>query len=323
MNQPDNIENLTTLLQDLPWSGMIPVIGAILVGFMLWLAGRRILRIGMAAGGFLLGATLGWMLAQVFPADVSPWITAIVCAITFACLAALLYRIAIAWCLAVVLGIAAPLGVWTIDGFSGQIDNLSNPEEAQGSFQVWDFEDMPGGTPSDQPKTDDFDEWLGMDLDNEDLPKLDLPVDIDPQNGLIIPNLLESQAGSLAGIDTERLEQVKGYASWCMEKTKSLWDQVPQKLRPIMIGASAVGVMLGFMLGALTTHFSAAIVTAFGGSLLMLGSGQILVDRAGFFDTSRILSSPMAWLITWVSLGIIGTVFQWIIRPRRADNSSE
>ena len=98
-------------------------------------------------------------------------------------------------------------------------------------------------------------------------------------------------------------------------------DRSPQPLRWVMAAAAAVGVMLGLFLGAAAPAFSAALLTALGGSLLLISSSWTVVTRVGWTAEWMPSSTPQ-WLAWWLIAAVIGLCVQWIFRARRADKSA-
>jgi hypothetical protein len=298
------MNDLSQSMQDLPWAGMIPVLGLLLVGLMLWLAGRRVLRAGMAAGGLVIGSIIGLMVADWTPQSIVWWIPTLVGAILFACIGAIAYRMAVAGTLAVVFGIAAPLAVWAV----GEWDTSRIAATAE---QVTE---SPG--PGSVDPAEDQPEWFELQGDDGGTSGL-LP---DPTDMAVdqfsIPDEAKEQV-------KEAAKDIQTYTKWAVEQGKAIWAETPENLRPTMVGAAVVGVLLGAMLGALAPSLSSAIVTAFGGTMLMLIGSRILGERAGIGDWRVVPSSATVWLAVWVGLSIIGTIFQWTFRPKQADNSED
>jgi hypothetical protein len=295
-----------------------------IIGIMLWAAGRRVLRAGLVAGGLLLGATIGWIIADLIDLSISPLIFVGVGAILLGCLAALTFRLAIAGTLALVFGIAGPMLVLTV----GEIQGLG--KEAQDDTQI-EAED--GDVSPDIPvEEDDTDEWIRRyfedrgtplpeaDEDTADAPRLEELLKDEAAKGFVDPDSLHLTDEAKEQIGAQ-IGKLRGYAEWAVRRAGELWDQSPEELRPQMVGAAVIGVLIGVMLGALLPTFSASIVTAFGGSLLMLTNLRVLGERLGAADAPWMPSSAMTWLIVWIVTALIGTAIQWTFRPKPADNS--
>jgi hypothetical protein len=110
------MEELTQTILKLPTTGLIPVVLLLLVGLVLWAAGRRVLRTGFAAAGLVLGGVLGWAagsLDVVGAMNVPAWVFAAVAAVVAALIFAAAYRLVLAAVIALLLAALAPLSVWT------------------------------------------------------------------------------------------------------------------------------------------------------------------------------------------------------------------
>src|SRR5262245_50317949 len=75
-NALQTMKDLTQMFQELPWSGLIPVILVVLMGLLLWAGGRKALRAGFAIIGLLVGGLCGLVLGDSIDTGFSPWIVA-------------------------------------------------------------------------------------------------------------------------------------------------------------------------------------------------------------------------------------------------------
>jgi hypothetical protein len=292
------MSELSQAIQDLPLAGLIPVVLLIIVGIILWAAGRRVLRAGFAAAGLILGGAVGWVLGNALTLGVSPWITAAVLGIIVACIAALMYRVAVAGALALVFGIAAPMAVVTVAEIQGVDKSILQPIETE---------------PDDGPAPRELDE-LDRFFGDEDPLDGEGPISPPGEAG-------DDGAGEidLSEEAAERLQQARSYAEQVLAGLQAWWDETPEKLRPAIIGAVVGGILLGVLFGALAPTLSAAVVTAFGGSLLWLSGLRIVVTQIGEPVTNW-LPSQATWLLgLWLIISLIGVAIQWMFRPKPAD----
>ena len=84
------------------------------------------------------------------------------------------------------------------------------------------------------------------------------------------------------------------------------------------MAALAVGGLLGLVLGAAAPGASASVVTALGGSLLLLGCAFTIAARLKAPD-NLIPSTSAAWTSWWLVTAVIGLGLQWIFRRKHAD----
>ncbi|MDY7107052.1 MAG: hypothetical protein SYC29_00290 [Planctomycetota bacterium] len=293
------MNELSQAIQDLPLAGLIPVVMLIVVGIILWAAGRRVLRAGFAAAGLILGGAAGWILGDAVQLGVSPWITAAVLGIIIACVAALMYRVAVAGALALVFAVAAPMAVVTVAEIQGVDKSVLQPVEP---------EDEPEG-PAPR-ELDELDRFFGEAEEGEGpISPPGEPGDDEGGDGQI--DLTEEAS--------ERLDQARSYAEQVLEGLRAWWDETPEKLRPAIIGAAVGGILLGVLFGALAPTLSAAVVTSFGGALLWLSGLRIVVTQVGE-PVVNWLPSQATWLLgLWLIISLIGVAIQWMFRPKPAD----
>lgn len=287
-------------LNTLPWGGIVPLVLLCVVGLLLWAAGRRVLRAGLAAIGLLLGFALGWAGGVQVDLGVSPWVPAVIGAAVLACLAALTYRLAVAAALAIVLGLAAPLMVLTL----GPYARAEQTAAANGQTTA----------PAPQPlseRLDEFTRWLQS-------------YDEEPEEaatpGSILGDLAADELG-LSEANQERLEQGQRIAEHLGEEARSWWAEAPPPVRSRMVFAAVVGALLGILLGTLAPHACASGVTAFGGSLLWMSSLRLMLVDLSPAAIEWLPDTAPLWLGIWFGVAFIGLAIQWMIRRPRADKS--
>jgi len=290
------MSELSQAIQNLPLAGLIPVILLIIVGIILWAAGRRVLRSGFAAAGLIVGGAAGWMLGHAVSLGISPWISAAILGILIACIAALMYRVAVAGALALVFGIAAPMAVVTVAEIQGVDRSVLQPVEVPAE-------------PEEAPREpDELDRFFGGEEESES-----------PINPMDLGAEAVAEEFDLGEEATEQLEQARSYAEQLIAGLQAWWDETPAKLRPAIVGAAIAGVLLGVLFGALAPMLSAAVVTAFGGALLWLSGLRIVLIQVGE-PVAGWLPSQATWLLAlWLIMSLIGVAIQWMFRPKPAD----
>jgi hypothetical protein len=299
------MSELSQAIQNLPLAGLIPVVLLIIVGIILWAAGRRVLRAGFAAAGLIIGGAVGWILSEAVGLGLSPWVGAAVIGIILACVAALMYRVAVAAALALVFGIAAPMAVVTVAEIQGVDKSVLKPVESEPA----------GGPAAGEP--DELDRFFGESPSQEGASP---PGEQRP----ISPPAAAAEGGGGTDLDlskeaAERLQQARSYAEQVLEGLRAWWDETPQKLRPAIIGAAVGGILLGVLFGALAPNLSAAVVTSFGGALLWLSGLRIVVTQLGE-PVANWLPSQATWLLgLWLIISLVGVAIQWMFRPKPAD----
>ncbi|UCD73793.1 MAG: hypothetical protein JSV91_08330 [Phycisphaerales bacterium] len=288
------ITDISQAMRELPWSDLSPVLGLELIGIGLWLAGRRFLRMGLVIAGVLVGGTAGWIIAELLAFPVSPWIFVIIGAVGFGCFAALMFRFAVAGTLALVLALAAPTAVWTVGEWQGVTDTSPTDLRTTGPADSAEELEPPDSSDSADPaEAEDTDEGP-------------------PAAGLVGDITIEQAQ--------KQIVKLRGYTEWAIKKAESIWAQTPANLRPEMVGAAIVGLLAGFLIGTIAPKLSAAVVTSFGGAMLMLITLRVIAERLGIHEGWWMPAKATPWLVMWLITSLIGTAIQWTLRPKRADN---
>jgi hypothetical protein len=332
------MQELSQTLQDVPLAGMVPLVLLLLVGLVLWGAGNKVFRAAFAVVGLLLGAGIGWLLGGTLNLGMPAWVVAVVGAVLLACVAAVTYRLAIAGALALVLGVASPLAVLTINEWQSEAteqrmidpaDELDEPLIPAGTEPMLPEAD-PDETIEDVPgqALDEIDRWLRERFGEEIRRHLPIEMkqelqdrELDDDLAAELEEQLEKRNGWFFrnGEFDEQIEAVRNMAERVAQALREVWRDSPESLRPILVGAAIVGGLLGVLIGALVPTFSTTIVTAFLGSLLWLTSLRVIAEKLTVSETIWLPDSGTAWLSTWVLLALIGLGIQWTLLRRKAD----
>jgi hypothetical protein len=294
------VKDLIQVIQDLPWPGLIPVVLLLVVGLVLWAAGRRVLKTGFAAAGLILGGVIGYAaggLDALANMNIPAWVFGIVTAVVGAIIFAAAYRLVLAGAIAILLAALAPLGVWTAAELGvlpvGDQQVAQNPLFAEGN------------APSDPETSSDLQEWIdGVMGDPDDEPA---------------PPEEEAAADGDESVSETLLEWWGRANQILVSASATVWRETPASMRWTVVAAAAVGALLGLVFGAAAPSLSASIVTALGGSVIMLSSGLVLVTHVNIPYTDWMPTTATPLLIWWVVLAVIGLGVQWMLRARRAD----
>jgi hypothetical protein len=293
------MNDLTQTIQDLPLAGLIPVALVVIVGMILWGAGRRVLRVAFATLGLIGGTGAGWLLLGSHDLGVSPWLPSLVLGVALACLGALVYRMALAAALALVCAVAAPAGVLTVGELQG--DHQAAPVGM--AVEV--------AAEPDTPRTYDTREG---------------PV-VDEASVWLFDRLGEGEGaipGSLAerGLDQmlpEKVAEARAEADRLVGVSQSWWEGTPEGLRPAIVGAAITGALAGLLAGTLLPAATAVVVSAFGGSLIWLSGLRVLMLRLEQPVEAWLPDSTAGFLVLWLIISLLGTAIQWTTRPKAAD----
>ena len=282
------MSNLQNTIQDVPWVGLIPVMLVVLVGALLWAAGRKVLPGCLAMLGLMVGGAVGWIIGDSISTSVPPWAVAVLGGILFALVAALAYRMAVMAALAVVFGLAAPLTVLTVYDFrenqSGSITQSTRNvvDQIKGAMNKHEQALEEGSTALSQVE-EDVHKQLGLTDKGE-----------------------------------ESLKDLRSMVQRLIDGGKDLWNQTPEKLQPILGASAVLGIFLGIIVGLLIPSLAAAVVTSMGGSVLWLSGAHVLALRLGFGDAAWMPSTNTRWLLVWLITSAVGFIVQWYFRGKKA-----
>jgi len=313
----------THSIQDIPYAGLIVSMMLLVIGLILWAAGRRVLRPSFAALALIAGAGLGWVAGSNVDLGVPALAVAIIAALLCMCFAALAFRALVATSMAVIIGVAAPMAVWggavIRSGAGGDV--IAHGEDDAGIYAA------PIAEP---PAPDEFDAWLaqgqpsaarGDDQTDDD------PADVIAERGMVSDDL-RALADKLELDMTftpeaeQHIERAGSYVRAVSDWGHSVWARTPPVLRPGLIIASVIGAITGMLVGTLASSFCVSIVTSCGGSLLWLASSIAMARELELSQNLYAELPPGAWLIGWAVISVIGLAIQWTFRPANADNTA-
>ena len=285
------MQELTQKIAELPWTGLIPVAVVFVVGLIMWASGRRVLRTVFAAAGILVGCVVGLAASEVdrvIATGMPAWSVVVIGAVLLGIVAAAAYRLVLAASIGLLLAGLIPLGV------------LAASE--MGAVTIEDD----GGITVQQPMATAVPDWWDQWLTDSDAPTPDEPVEPPP-------------AAAPAAEDLPSWsERVRRVYTASIELPGQVWEGTTGPLRWILLAGAASGAVLGLFLGAAAPAISASIVTALGGSLLLLGSGCAMALKLRAPE-QWLPTSTTQWLLWWMAAAVIGLGLQWIFRTKPAD----
>lgn len=302
------MQDLIHKAADLPWAGLLPVGAVFLLGLILWVAGRPVLRpvftaIGLIVGG-LIGVEIG-VLPRVADVGAPLWAFGVAGAVVAALLAALAYRLLLAVAICSLFGALAPLLVWTAVELNVlQIEGDQSPSVQEILARPQDPGDVaaPGASPEAESRIEPAPSAEpALATASEEVPGDNVP----PQ-------------GASASAPAEWKRWATETVGFVRQRGEAAWEQSAGPLRWTLFAAAAVGALLGLVVGASAPSFSASVVTALGGSLLLIGAGCTAAARL-HLPAALLPESAIAWLVWWIVAAVIGLGLQWIFRPKPAD----
>lgn len=334
------MEQVIDLFSQMPGGGLIVAVAGVLIGLTLWVVGHRVLRPGFSLIGVIFGAGVGWIAAAFIPFEVPAWLPAIFVGIVFGILAWVSFRLTMAVALAMVFGLAAPLGVWSWAQYKGVAafdvppprespDTLELPLEATEGLPddlVRDLTTDPNRLLEELQKSNlDLYEEIRKRLD-EWLPK---PPGENTPDGEGEPGTSETgesgSSGSANPLPAEPPAWVKEserVIRESIEKIIETWQNQPPGVRWSMSVSAISGILFGLLLGLAAPAAGAGLVTALTGSLLWMACGWVLAVRFGAENWPFVPQSSATWVIAWAAISIIGLGIQWTLPHKRADKTN-
>jgi len=251
---------------------------ALVAGLVLWLMGSRVVKPIFAILGLVIGSAMGFIVVPVFGPDqlwgiASPYIGLGAGAVVGLVGAIIMFRFTIA---------VAAAGVFATASVFGASIYLSHVDAQQTA------------------------EALGVDPQHVEtartLAESELMMEGVPVAG--------EDAGEQSEPQTPLAASVRDLIGTVRTELGEAWATVPALDRLVLVGAGAVGGVLGLLFGLAMPKRSAALVTALAGSAVALaGVGYF----AGYFSLpggEALLASPTRWAVIWGMLAIGGFMFQ-------------
>lgn len=274
-------------LIQMPWwwpDAMLIWLG--LMGLILFLFGRRLVRPMFGVVGLVVGGLGGLTLARMMFPDTSIMPFVIIGAILGAVIAFALYRLGMGFVLALIFGVTAVVALMIMQGQDGP--PIDKPIAAA-YHQILDTV----ATASKQNAEADAKAEAAGDKDHTAI-KLDAAA---------LAHSLEDP------IEKGLKDTGQAVADW--------WNAMSVSQRALLVTIGGGAWLLGFVLGVIFPPITAALVTAGIGSLMMIGGiGRLL---AGYLSMDIMPETVRNLALMLVIMTIIGALIQWTIFKPRAD----
>ncbi len=286
-------------IQSMPLAGVVPAFMLLIAGFVLWLAGRRLLRGAFILVGLLLGALIGLLMDQNGQSGMPGWVAPTLGGVILAVVAAITYRLAAAMMMAIALGIACPICVIAVNDW--QVER-GRGITAEGDEQIVVSDSITSAIEKHQEELDHAKAAL-QNAKEQVTTRLD---ELASKYGL--------QDQAAAG-----MQQAKSVGTAIADAIVTQWNATPKRLKPTVLLAAMIGTLSGLVLGLVLRKFSDCAVTAMIGAAIWLSAAQVIALRSGAPDGPWFPKSTIAWLGVWLIAAIIGLVVQWARRGGPAD----
>ena len=259
------------------------------MGVTLWLLGAKLLRGSTAISSLMLGGLTGFIAAEQMAAGQLTVLWIIGGAVTGCLLAWLLFRLWMGITIAIMLAIAAPTAMMVLDNVApppitaqqAELPDTIDPLKLGNSINPFSPNGITGGGERSG----------GVELDEEQLQqRVDSVV-------MLINETVQRQGQAISG--------------W--------WSDLGSSTRRGIQVTSALGAIVGLVLGLLLPHLSAAFLTSFSGSLLMLTGSTGLLAFYSPNQIQQLQLHPRVVVITLCLITAIGTLIQWTIWRKKTD----
>lgn len=286
-------EALTDLIRDLPWSAHTIIVGTLILGILLWLFGRRSMKLAFAGLGVWGGVVLGITLPALVGITVPGWISGLIGGVIGLVLGLGAFRFTIAASLGGLAAIVSPLiaaGILHVRPLPPTQPPAPRSELAETTPGANDLEGLapgflPGGIAG--PRSDD---------DSEE------PHDADAE---------PASPSEAEEVIREGALKVREFFATLWVELKPHWQGQGDRERLVIIASSIAGGLLGIALGMMLPRKSAGLVTGFVGAALWLFAAVWLLSLAGIALPSFLPDNPSGWVLIWAVVGVVGTLFQW------------
>jgi hypothetical protein len=291
-------DSIGQLIRDLPWSAHTIILGTLVLGLLLWLFGRRSMKLAFAGLGLWGGVVLGVTLPALVGVAAPTWMTGGIGGLIGLVLGLGAFRFTIALSLGALAAVIAPLVA------AGILHIRPLPPEASPTRIAPPRPELalPGVPP---------------------LPAI-------PSDGSLhelVPGLLPApSSGPASAGDTpadpaapndaeivirEGALKVREFFKALIAELRPHWEAQGDRERLVIIASSVAGALLGIALGMMLPRKSAGLVTGFVGAALWMFAAGWLMNLAGMAMPAFLPDTPSGWVMLWAGIGVVGTLFQW------------
>ncbi len=289
-------------IENMPLAGLVPAFMLMIAGFVLWIAGRQILRGAFVAMGLMLGALAGVLIDDAMMTGMPAWVLPTLCAVGLAVFAAVMYRLGAAVLLSITLAIASPMMVIAVNQW--QVER-GRGISADGDEQIEVSSSIDQTLAQHQQQLDDAASTM-QDVASQAQARL-------------------QESAAKRGLDDELalgMDKAKAVSRAVADAIIAHWHSAPKRLRPIVSLSAIIGALSGLIIGLIARRFGDCAVTALTGAAIWLGCAHLIAVRAGGAYVSEgpwLPRSMIAWLGVWLIVSIIGLCVQWARKQAPAD----
>jgi ElaB/YqjD/DUF883 family membrane-anchored ribosome-binding protein len=304
-------------LEQAPAGAGVVMIALVITGLVLWLMGKKIVRITVALTGLLLGSAAAFPLSQQFGAGAHGTLAWVIAGAVAGCLIAwLLFRVWMGLSTAAVFAVLVP-GVYLV-WVGGAAPTPSEGDDA-GEPTSWV---QPAAFLQDdtepQPRTNrlfDFGDDADDAADTPDTPRNSAVEDA------IRSELTDQQRQIIDEAKRTFFEAISTAYDRYRARVDEWWAARSDMARKNLTTSVAIGGLVGLLMGLLMPNLSAAVQTALVGSILLLyGAWGLLVVNG--HDPAESLPFALTGKTVLLALGLItalGIIVQWTVWRKQTD----
>ncbi len=302
-------QNALDSIRSLPWAAHGIAAAALITGLILWLHGRRLLKPMIVVVFALGGAASGFAVLPLTPiADsVSTQVGLVLGGVVGAVAGLLLFRFAMAISLGLVLAVMAPVmcvAVTDLRAETSASEPLTKEELLLRGVAVESDESISRelarrGEKLRESARDAAARAVDLNAPATDSTTQDRESD-DKSGGTTTEQMVRAAA-----------PRVRAFIGSVWEEVRMQWNELPSRVRVMLVGSASLGLGLGVILGLLLPKWTSGGVTAMLGSAIWLPAGVWLLAAAGLSISDRWHPSATQWLVVWAIVAGAGTLIQW------------
>ncbi len=281
----------------MPLVQSLALMGAIVVGVLLWLLGRCLARCGCVVSGLVLGGLGGWAVGHAL-ADQGAFILSLVIgsAIAGALLAAMLFRIWMGLSGAALLAMCLPLALFLWQGTPLPLLVPPDADPVAGSSDV--VSPAPEATQLVSEVSAAIQDAVKQQLSKQDLDTAAIATPV-------VPEAVRSQ-----------IQAAYDYSS---DEMRRWWDGWSTQTWLLILTIAAVAAGVGLVIGLLAPYMAASVQSALVGSVLILLPSLQLLQHHVPNHVEWLPESQRAIVLSIGLITLLGVLVQWTLFGKRTD----
>jgi len=300
-----DLSAIESVAGELPTGMTLVFIALLVLGLIVWLLGRVLAKPACVLSGLALGGAMGLAGSHfIDQSATASFAFAVAGAIAGALLAAMLFRLWVAAVGALLLALIVPAGLVVWEGTppppmqtaaAATSDESAEGESPDAAKDAADEEDAAAATSFDKPR--------GEGASEEESADGEPPAEEDEtsQWRQYLASL-QAAGDALQGLYDKQAASIE---QW--------WDELDDQTRQRIYYGSAVGALIGLLLGVIAPYTAAALESAVAGAMLLFFPGMRLIQHSMDQPPEWLPESPRATLLWLGLITIVGFALQWTL----------